>query len=137
MAFSENVYIDAGCPDYSFKIEGSVLSSYTWLAANTVVTSLGVPNTGLEVTYDATMTPGGFFGQRLMRDQSESFFILVCLLNPPASILVFDPSIVIVDESVTTTGSITVNNYFMLPLDDLSQGISCHAFTSTVTLDGG
>ena len=72
-----------------------------------------------------------------MRDQSESFFILVCQFNPPDSILVVDPSIVNVDESGTITGSVTVNNYFVLPLDDLSQGISCHAFTSTVTLDGG
>jgi hypothetical protein len=129
--FSENVEIAADCPDYSFTYTftnstGAIsVVNPNWLTANTAVAHSG----GLLITYDHLMAAGGYFGKRQMKDQSEDFFILVCELKRPSPYLVVDPSIVNIDESENTIASVTLNNHYMEPSNDLNQGISCFPFT--------
>ena len=83
LLFTENTLLFSACPEHTFSIDGAPLSSFSWLAALSKTWSSGTnsgPNTGLRITDNPSLTvkEGAYQGLRKMRDQVETFTILVC-----------------------------------------------------------
>ena len=82
--FNENIEISPECPSYNFQMspgdESSYigLSNYAWIQENTNTGTNSIPNTGMDITYGATIPLGGYFAKRIMCSQTEYFFLLVC-----------------------------------------------------------
>ncbi len=82
-------------------------------------------NTSLTITYDATLVvkAGGYIGARKYRtDQSSSFIILVCKLDPPPTVLVTTSNLYV--AQIDITGTVKVNNFIMTPAS-IPAGASC------------
>jgi len=143
LTFTRNTLLFASCPQHTFSIDGAQLSTVTWLALLSNVWTSGTetgPNGELKITYDATMSvkEGAYQGQRKMRDQVETFTILVCQLEDPAPVLSGPtPLLFNIPSSGSATQTLTVNNFVMKPTDRGSSSAACATFSTSLSLSSG